>query len=94
MFSHQRGQVLRAAKLENKKCSEIPTVRELIEALDLDGVVFSHLKFCDYSLFETPEIQAFLDRRELPFLIIENDYLWGDAERVKTRIEAFLEMVV
>lgn len=41
VFSHKRGQVLRAAKLENKKCSEIPTVQELIEALDLTGVVFS-----------------------------------------------------
>jgi hypothetical protein len=41
VFSHKRGQVLRAAKLENQKRSEIPTVRELIEALDLTGVVFS-----------------------------------------------------
>jgi hypothetical protein len=41
VFSHKRGQVLRAAKLENQKRSEIPTVRDLIEALDVDGVVFS-----------------------------------------------------
>ena len=32
IFSHKRGQVLRAAKLENNKRSEIPTVQELIEA--------------------------------------------------------------
>lgn len=41
VFSHKRGQVLRTAKLENQKRSEIPTVRDLIEALDLHGVVFS-----------------------------------------------------
>jgi hypothetical protein len=41
VFSHKRGQVLSAAKLENQKSSEIPTVRDLIEALDLHGVVFS-----------------------------------------------------
>ncbi|MDY0095934.1 MAG: ISAs1 family transposase [Candidatus Vecturithrix sp.] len=41
VFSHKRGQVLGAAKLENQKRSEIPTVRELIEALDLDGRVFT-----------------------------------------------------
>jgi hypothetical protein len=41
VFSHKRGQVLKAAKLENKKQSEIPTVREFIEALDLQGVVFT-----------------------------------------------------
>jgi hypothetical protein len=41
VFSHKRGQVLKTAKLENQKSSEIPTVRALIEALDLQGVVFS-----------------------------------------------------
>lgn len=41
VFSHKRGHVLRTAKLENQKRSEIPTVRELIAALDLHGVVFS-----------------------------------------------------
>lgn len=41
VFSHKRGQVLRAAELESNKCGEIPTVQELIEALDLTDVVFS-----------------------------------------------------
>jgi hypothetical protein len=41
VFSHKRGQVLRAARLENRKSSEIPTVQALIDALDLQGVVLS-----------------------------------------------------
>ncbi len=41
VFSHKRGQVVRAAKLENQKSSEIPTVQVLIEALDLQDVVLS-----------------------------------------------------
>jgi len=41
VFSHKRGQVLKSAKLENQKRSEIPTVRTLIEALDLHGVVLT-----------------------------------------------------
>jgi hypothetical protein len=41
VFSHKRGQVLKTAKLENHKRSEIPTVRELIEALDLQNVVIT-----------------------------------------------------
>lgn len=40
-FSHQRGQVVNAAKVDHKKQSEIPTVKELIEALDVQGVVFT-----------------------------------------------------
>jgi hypothetical protein len=41
VFSHKRGHVVKAAKLENQKRSEIPTVRALIEALELQDVVFS-----------------------------------------------------
>ena len=41
LFSHKRGQVLKTAKFENQKRSEIPTVRELIEALDLQNVVIT-----------------------------------------------------
>jgi hypothetical protein len=41
LFSHKRGQVLKTAKFENQKTSEIPTVRELIQALDLQNVVIT-----------------------------------------------------
>jgi len=41
VFSHKRGQVLKTAKFENQKSSEIPTVRTLIEALDLQGVIIT-----------------------------------------------------
>lgn len=40
-FSHQRGEVLGLQVMENKKESEINVVRELIELLDLSGVVFT-----------------------------------------------------
>lgn len=41
VFSHQRGIVLGVKVMENKKTSEITTVRELLEILDLKGVVFT-----------------------------------------------------
>ena len=41
IFSHKKGQVLKVAKLETKKSSEIPTVRKLIEYLDLKEVNFT-----------------------------------------------------
>ena len=40
-FSHQRKLVLGVKMMENKQESEINVVRELIELLDLTGVVFS-----------------------------------------------------
>ena len=40
-FSHQRKLVLGIQMMENKESSEIKVVRELIELLDLTGVVFT-----------------------------------------------------
>ncbi|NEO36430.1 MAG: ISAs1 family transposase [Moorea sp. SIOASIH] len=40
-FSHQRRLVLGVKMMENKQESEIPVVRDLIELLDLTGVVFT-----------------------------------------------------
>lgn len=41
VFSHTRGQVARAAALENLKSSEIPTVHHLIDTFGLQGMVFT-----------------------------------------------------
>jgi benzoyl-CoA reductase/2-hydroxyglutaryl-CoA dehydratase subunit BcrC/BadD/HgdB len=40
-----------------------------------------------------PQIERFLREREIPFLGLENDYLWTDVERMKIRVEAFIEMI-
>jgi hypothetical protein len=40
-FTHQRGLVLGVKVMENKKTSEITTVRELLEILNLRGFVFT-----------------------------------------------------
>ena len=71
----------------------IERLERLIEDYSIDGVIYNSTKFCDWSLFDGPQIGAFLRVRHVPFLILENDYLLGDLERMKTRVEAFLEMV-
>lgn len=41
IFAQKQGQTVRTAKLSNKKSSEIPTVEELVQLLDLEGAVLS-----------------------------------------------------
>jgi benzoyl-CoA reductase/2-hydroxyglutaryl-CoA dehydratase subunit BcrC/BadD/HgdB len=65
----------------------------LIQDYSIDGVIYSNLKYCDYSLFEIPYIESYLKRRDVPMLVLENDYLFTDVERLKIRVEAFMEMV-
>jgi benzoyl-CoA reductase/2-hydroxyglutaryl-CoA dehydratase subunit BcrC/BadD/HgdB len=71
----------------------IERVEELIQDYSVDGIVYSIVKFCDYGMFEAPVIGRSLQNRGVPFLILENDYIWRDEGRVRTRIEAFVEMI-
>lgn len=66
---------------------------DLIREYMIEGVIYSSLKFCDFSLFETPQVEEFLRDKGVPVLVLENDYVWGDIERQRIRVEAFLEVV-
>ena len=81
-------------------CARMPGFDERIERLEqlikdysIEGIIYGGIKFCDYSLFEAPQIETYLNKIQLPFLFLENDYLWGDFERIRNRVEAFLEVV-
>jgi benzoyl-CoA reductase/2-hydroxyglutaryl-CoA dehydratase subunit BcrC/BadD/HgdB len=81
-------------------CTRMPGFSERIEHMEeliqdylVDGIIYSTVKFCDYGMFEAPAIERRLQSRQFPFLILENDYVWGDEGRVRTRIEAFVEMI-
>jgi len=71
----------------------IERVEQLIQDYSVDGIIYSTGKFCDYAMFEAPVVERRLQNRQFPFLILENDYIWGDEGRVRTRIEAFVEMI-
>jgi len=86
--------------LDKPSCARMPgfderieRVEQLIQDYSVDGIIYSTGKFCDYGMFDAPVIERSLQNRRFPFLILENDYVWGDEGRVRTRIEAFVEMI-
>jgi benzoyl-CoA reductase subunit C len=58
-----------------------------------DGVVFSLLKFCDPHAFDYPYLKNRLDAEGIPSVLIEIDDRPVTEGRLKTRIEAFIEML-
>ncbi len=81
-------------------CARMPGYERRIERLEalikeyaVEGIIYSSTKFCDYSLFETPHIEKYLNNIKLPLLTLENDYSWSDEGRIRTRVEAFVEMI-
>jgi bzd-type benzoyl-CoA reductase N subunit len=68
-------------------------VFQLADEFQIDGIVFYTLKFCDPFLYDLPVLKGELNARGIPSLILEGDYTPGTLGRVKTRIEAFIEML-
>lgn len=58
-----------------------------------DGVVYCSLKFCDPCLYDVPLIGKTLRERGIPFLWLEDDYASASLGQLRTRIEAFLELI-
>jgi benzoyl-CoA reductase/2-hydroxyglutaryl-CoA dehydratase subunit BcrC/BadD/HgdB len=68
-------------------------ILEMIDESRVDGVIFYTMKFCDPFLFDVPLLKERLAARGIPTLSLEGDYTPGTLGRVKTRVEAFTEML-
>jgi benzoyl-CoA reductase/2-hydroxyglutaryl-CoA dehydratase subunit BcrC/BadD/HgdB len=68
-------------------------IHRLIEDFKVEGVIFYTMKFCDPFLYDVPRLKEYLLTRKIPALILEADYTPGTLGRVRTRVEAFIEML-
>ena len=68
-------------------------VVRLAKEYRVDGVVHYNLQFCHTYANEAVNMQNRLEKENIPLLRIETDYSNEDAGQLKTRIEAFLEMI-
>lgn len=66
---------------------------KLIADFEVDGVVMYYLRFCDPYGFDYPLIQDILKQNQVPILRIEDDYRPANLEALKTRIQAFCEIM-
>lgn len=61
--------------------------------LNADGVIHYALQFCHPYAIEAYKVEKTLEKAGIPLLKIETDYSMEDVEQLKTRVEAFVEMV-
>jgi benzoyl-CoA reductase/2-hydroxyglutaryl-CoA dehydratase subunit BcrC/BadD/HgdB len=65
----------------------------MVAAYKVDGVLYHVLKGCVIYDFEVNRVEEMLKERGVPILRIETDYSPEDVEQLRTRIEAFMEML-
>jgi benzoyl-CoA reductase/2-hydroxyglutaryl-CoA dehydratase subunit BcrC/BadD/HgdB len=66
---------------------------EMAKDLKADGVVHYALQFCTPYLVESRNVEKALEAEGIPLLKIETDYTQEDAGQLKTRLQAFFEML-
>jgi benzoyl-CoA reductase subunit C len=58
-----------------------------------NGVVMYIYAFCDPHKFDVPDIKIYLEDAGIPALLIDDDYSMTNLEAIRTRIQAFVEML-
>ncbi|HMK50147.1 MAG TPA: double-cubane-cluster-containing anaerobic reductase [Thermodesulfovibrionales bacterium] len=68
-------------------------IEDLAKKLKADGIIHYAIQFCTPYMIEAYKVKKHADKIGLPFLRIETDYSMEDMGQLKTRVEAFLELI-
>ncbi|MDR2017948.1 MAG: 2-hydroxyacyl-CoA dehydratase family protein [Syntrophobacterales bacterium] len=68
-------------------------MKRYINEFKVDGVILFVYKYCDPYGFDVPAMKSFIEETGTPVLYLEDEYSTSSLSRVKTRVEAFLEMI-
>jgi benzoyl-CoA reductase/2-hydroxyglutaryl-CoA dehydratase subunit BcrC/BadD/HgdB len=86
--------------LQKPPCPQMKTTKErltraqgLIEENKIDGIIYKTIKFCDNHLYDFPAYAEHFHENGIPILQIEDDFKGGNQGQIRTRVEAFIEML-
>jgi len=66
---------------------------ELIEKRSIDGVIFLYLKFCDPHCFDYPDLRKAIEGKKVPTQLIEMEQSVAQSGQLRTKLQAFVEMI-
>ncbi len=73
--------------------SRLEHIKTMAKQLKAHGVIHYGLQFCQPYIIESHNVEKSLEKDGIPTLRIETDYGQEDVGQLKTRVEAFLEMI-
>jgi benzoyl-CoA reductase subunit C len=68
-------------------------IGRFIKDFKVDGVILYIYKYCDPFGFEVPVVKSYIESLGTPVLYLEDEYSMSTIARLRTRIQAFLELL-
>jgi benzoyl-CoA reductase/2-hydroxyglutaryl-CoA dehydratase subunit BcrC/BadD/HgdB len=59
----------------------------------VNGVILYVIRFCDTYELDAPDFKSYFQDKGIPVLYLEDDYSAATLGQLKTRVQAFLEMI-
>lgn len=72
---------------------KLKSIKDKINTGNIRAVIFTSLKFCDNTLYFYPELKKELVKLNIPSLYLDIEYGKSSYGQLRTRIEAFYEML-
>lgn len=66
---------------------------DLVHMTGAKGIIANGVKFCEPEWFYIPNLKASLKEKGIPMLVLDTELNQGLSGQIKTRIEAFIEMI-
>jgi len=77
------------ADLENR----FGYLKDYVREWNVNGVILQSVKYCDTHGYEVPAVRDYLNSLGLPSIYLEHDYSQSSLAPLRTRIQAFLEVL-
>jgi benzoyl-CoA reductase/2-hydroxyglutaryl-CoA dehydratase subunit BcrC/BadD/HgdB len=68
-------------------------LKDYAEEWKVTGVILQALRYCDIHGYEVPGFKDYLDSIGLPSIYLEHDYSQAALAQLRTRVQAFLEVI-
>jgi len=88
-----RNNVLQAETREKDLENRFGYIRRLVKEWKADGAIFHILRYCHTGELGGTDLRDYLNGMKLPVLMIEDDCATSATGQLRTRIQAFLEMI-
>ena len=68
-------------------------LKEYIDEFRVNGVIMYIMRYCDSHEFDAPDLKLYLERLGITVIFLENEYSLSSTEQLRSRVEAFVEMI-